>query len=435
MMGAKKVYIIGGGPLGLGIAHEFLQQKVSVEILEAGPALLGLAGTFKHESLPVEKYYHFFYKNDHHLALDWLRNYSGGCEPNIAWCDITTDSVVSGRRYNLDSVFTLLQLSGVNVLRAGLTFVDLILRRPSIELDSIDAESWAFNVFGSRFAESVWVPLLRQKFGSRSKEVSAYWLATRIKRHLSTKGSGFGRSRFGYLVDTYEPYVDQFLASLEKKGGQVTFCDPVIELKFDDTRLTKINTKNRQLNVEDQIVFSSIPLSNLKLLMPHPNPVPLLNKFTNVGVIVCVLFLDKALSPHYWTTVSDERYPFSAIIQQNRLFPKSEEEIVYLSRYCEDSDPLMTKSETEIIAEWVDLLSDIYSDFSFKNFKNGKLFRTKNAAPLPYLGINRDLESLVSPFSNFRFSGYEMILPEDRGVGNSIGIGRSLARAYLNSNL
>ena len=65
-------------------------------------------------------------------------------------------------------------------------------------------------IFGDSFANQIWIPLLKQKFGIRSKEVSALWLATRIKRHMSTRGKGFGKSKFGYLVDTYTPFVEKF---------------------------------------------------------------------------------------------------------------------------------------------------------------------------------------------------------------------------------
>ena len=87
MKTSKKVYVIGGGPLGLGMAHEFLENNVGVTILEAGPKLLGLAETFERNGLEVEKFYHFFYKNDHFMSVDWLKNYCNS-EPKIDWKDI-----------------------------------------------------------------------------------------------------------------------------------------------------------------------------------------------------------------------------------------------------------------------------------------------------------------------------------------------------------
>lgn len=430
MKTGKKVYVIGGGPLGLGMAHEFLENNVAVTILEAGPKLLGLAETFERNGLEIEKFYHFFYKNDHFMSLDWLKKYSN-TEPEIDWRDITTDSVVSGSRYDFDSILTIIKLSGFNVFRSACTFLILMFKKPNKKLDGVSAESWAKAVFGSKFAEGVWLPLLKQKFGSRSKDVSALWLATRIKRHLSTKGQGVGKSQFGYLVDTYMPYVENFRKRLTQAGGEVVVSDPVVELTFSEDRVTKITTNIRQIDVSNDIVFSSIPMANLRGLMPEPNPIPMLEKFVNVGVVVCILFLKKPLSNHYWTTVSDEQYPFSAIIQQNRLHAKSSEEIVYLARYCESSDKLMSSEESVLIDKWVEALSDIFPDFGLDDLVDAKIVRTKNAAPVPYVGAIEDLVNLRSPFSNFYFAGYEHIFPEDRGVGNSISVGRQMVKEYM----
>lgn len=432
MKNDQKVYVIGGGPLGLGIAHEFLENDVPVTILEAGPKLLGLADTFEHNGLEVEKFYHFFYKNDHFMSVDWLRNYSD-TEPEIDWRDITTDSVVSGSRYDFDSILTIFKLSGINVFRAGWTFLTLMFRGPNRNLDSQSAEGWAKVVFGTKFAECVWLPLLKQKFGRRSKDVSALWLATRIKRHLSTKGQGVGKSRFGYLVDTYTPYVENFRKKLTHAGGRVVLGDPVVGLTFSKDRVSKIITRDREIDVSNDVVFSSIPLANLRGVMPEPNPIPLLEKFVNVSVVVCILFLKKPLSSHYWTTVSDEKYPFSAIIQQNRLHAKSSEEIVYLARYCESSDPLMTCADAILLDDWVGKLMKIFPDFAAKDLVESKVVKSKNAAPVPYVGAMDDLSKLRSPFCNFYFSGYENIFPEDRGVGNSISIGRELVKNYRES--
>ena len=429
MNASQKVFIIGGGPLGLGIAHELLKNGIPSIILEAGPGLLGLAATFERGEVNVEKFYHFFYKNDHFMSLEWLREYSD-TEPKIDWQDITTDSVVSGARYNFDSILTIIRLSGRHVLSAGLTFVTLMFKEPNANLDSQSAEVWARKVFGPKLAEGVWLPLLAQKFGSRSKDVSALWLATRIKRHLSTKGKGIGRSRFGYLVDTYAPYVERFCSKLRSSGGNVVLGEPVSTLKFDKGKICKIITTNREIEVSDAVVFSSVPLANLRALMPDTNPIPLLDKFVNVSCVVCVLFLKKPLSSHYWTTVSDDSYPFAAIIQQNRLHAKSAEEIVYLSRYCESSDPLMSADDSALISEWLEAVKQIFPDFEFVDVLGAKVVRANNAAPVPYMGAMKDLAELSSPFDNFYFSGYENIFPEDRGVGNSISIGRELAKVY-----
>ena len=37
------------------------------------------------------------------------------------------------------------------------------------------------------------------------------------------------------------------------------------------------------------------------------------------------------LSRYYWTSVTDEKLPFNAVIQQNNLYARSKEHIIYTS--------------------------------------------------------------------------------------------------------
>jgi len=427
---SSKAYVIGGGPLGLGVANELMKNDYSVVIIEASSTLLGLASTFSYKGLDIEKYYHFFYKNDHYNSVKWLREYSE-TEPLIEWKDISTDSVVSGKRYDFDSIIEICKLCGFKFPKVIYSLLKLMLFKPSEKLDTVSAEEWATDAFGYNFASSVWIPLLNQKFGSRSKDVSAFWLATRIKRHLSTRGSGSGKSKFGYLVDTYTPYVDNFQNKIIKNGGEVLFNQPVIELIENQGRITKIKTSNQVIDVKSSPVFSTISYAILNQLVKKNSFIKGLDSFVNMGVVVCILFIKKQLSNHYWTTVSDNKHPFAAILQQNRLFEKSDFEIVYLSRYCEVQDELFTDTDVNIQKNWTKSLLEIYPHINNSDILDFKVYRNKNAAPLPFIGSNKYLNNISCNATNFYFEGYENIYPEDRGVGNSIKIGKDLVFEFL----
>ena len=102
-------------------------------------------------------------------SLRWLQKFSKK-KPSIFWNEISTDSVVSGSRYNLDSIISIFKLSGLKAIKIFFSLFKLMLFKPSEILDSIPAEIWAKNTFGDSFANQIWIPLLKQKFGIRSKE-------------------------------------------------------------------------------------------------------------------------------------------------------------------------------------------------------------------------------------------------------------------------
>ena len=89
----KTAYIIGGGPLGIGIATELLKRDYKIILIEGQSKLLGLAQTLIMRISKWKNYYHFFYRNDHFNSLNWLLENSTE-QPQIIWKDISTDSYV-----------------------------------------------------------------------------------------------------------------------------------------------------------------------------------------------------------------------------------------------------------------------------------------------------------------------------------------------------
>ena len=420
----KTAYIIGGGPLGIGITTELLKRDYEIILIEGQSKLLGLAQTFDYENFKVEKYYHFFYRNDHFNSLNWLLENSTE-QPQIIWKDISTDSYVQGTRYNLDSPLSVLKLCKWKAFRVLWTLMYLKFLSPPKSLDKVSAKEWALKTFGD-FGKKVWIPLLDQKFDSHAEEISALWLATRIKRHMSTRGNGLGKSRFGYLKDTYEPYVENFAERIIANGGQIIYDEQVLQLKAKSDKIVSIHTRNLEFNTENALVFSSISLANLKNIVVGCNGVKGLNLFENKSVMVLILFLDLKLSDHYWTTVTDNEIEFQAIIQQNRLHENTSYEVVYLSRYCDHTNQIFLQKDEIIVKKWILALMQIYPHLSDQNIIDHKLFRSKNAAPVPFQNYNRELNCIENVYKNFYFQGFENIFPEDRGVGNSIYIGRKL---------
>lgn len=428
----KKAYVIGGGPLGIGVSTKLLENDFSVVLIESSDRLLGLASTFRLDQNEIEKYYHFFYKNDHYHSENWLKKFSSD-KPLISWRDISTDSIVDGVRYNLDSPIDIIKLCKIETLKVVYNLFKLLVFKPSQKLDNLTAKNWAIKSFGLNFASKVWIPLLEDKFGKNSNEISALWLATRIKRHLSTRGKGVGKSKFGYLVGTYEPYVNKFKEYLYSKNGNIILNESVVKFEVIDKTITKIITSKNKYNTEKSFVFSTLSFSILKNLFKKKT-IKGLEYFQNVGVITCVLISKTKLSDHYWTTVSDSNFEFSAIIQQNRLFQNTPHEIIYLSRYCHSENEIFIEDDEIIFKKWINSLNKIFDFFNEEDIINYKVFKSKNAAPIPFLNSNKAIKEIKSDLKNFYFSGYELIFPEDRGVGNSINLGNELYSFFKSQN-
>lgn len=426
----KKSIVIGAGALGLGVGTKLLDAGYKVTFIEKSPTFLGLADTFEYGGIDFEKFYHFFYINDSQYAEDWLARYATD-RVNIKWLDISTDSYIEGAEYSFDSFGGILKLVKFDIFKILLTTLKIKLFTLDPKLDDISAESWSREIFGEKFANFVWIPLLKQKFGNSYKDISAYWLATRIKRHMSTKNNRTGKSRFGYLIDTYRPYVENFKKDVLHKGGEILSETTIQKVIIENNKISKIITNNETIDATDYTIFSTISLAEITKIKGFDTQLAHLSQFKNIGVVTVILFLDKKLSDHYWTTVTDETIPFFAVLQQNRLYAKNEMETVYLSQYCEQSDKLLTANYKEIYEKWFEGLVKIYPFLTKENVKDYKVFKSKIAAPIPFKGIMNQLPCFKSSIENFYHAGYEHILPEDRGVGNSIKIGQDVVSEFL----
>lgn len=426
----KKAIVIGAGPLGISIGTELLNAGYKVTFIEKKSTFLGLADTFEYNGLEFDKFYHFFYINDSQYAEDWLARYSNG-KVEIRWQDISTDAYVDGINYNLDSIFGILKLVKFDIFKIVFTMLQIKLFSLNSKLDNISAERWSKDRFGNKFANHIWIPLLKQKFGTKYKEISAYWLATRIKRHMSTKNNRTGKSRFGYLIDTYKPYVDNFKQELVEKGGEILVNTRIEEVEIRNNRISKFITNHKTIDVTDYTIFSAISLAEVAKIKGLDIKLSYLNNFQNIGAVTLILFLDIKLSNHYWTTVTDDSIPFFAILQQNRLYPKNNMETVYLSQYCEQNHNLLSETDEDIYKEWFKGLVKIYPFLSENNVIDFKVFKSNVAAPIPFTGIMNKLPNFKSSIDNFYHAGHEHILPEDRGVGNSIRIGKILVKEFL----
>lgn len=412
--------------MSLSIALEKIKQGYRVELFEASNQLLGLAGTFSDFDTEIEKFYHFFYKNDHKNSFDWLRQLTKR-PVKIHWANIETSTFSNGKFRNFDSLTGIAQIAGWQSFKVFLGLIKLSVMRPSRKLDNLTAYDWSISAFGEKFAQEIWHPLLQQKFGQKSHQVSALWLATRIRRHLNTKGLLSGRSKFGYLVDTYQPYINELEERIVNSGGKIHYNTKITELQFTGKKLSKIVTEKTVIDVGNSNVYSGIPFSSLKLIANHTNLIKQLGSFQAVAVVVLVLKLKRDLSKSYWTTVSDPSVPFTAILQQNNLYARTADRVVYLSRYCDQEEEVFSQSDQNIKDAWLNDLLRIYPHLNVTDIVNMKVVRAAGAAPVPTVFSHNIFQGIDRDFENFFFSGYEEIYPEDRGVGNSVLLGRLLA--------
>lgn len=414
--------------MGLYLAYLLSKKKYRVRIFETNSDAGGHARPFKFSNILIEIFYHFFYRDDHHNAMKWVTSVTK--KNKIYWSEIETEIITKSNNKieidNFNEIIKNYKLDSIKIyFNLFLIFFFKIPKKTSFKT----AHIWANEKFGSKFTNDIWKPLLIGKFGKDWKKISAFWLATRIKRHLSTKNLINRKSIFGYLENTYINTINETTKFLRKNNSTIIYNTKIKNIEIKKNKISKI-IANKVYNIhEDEKVISTIPLFNLKNIINHKK-LNYLNKFKGVGVVICIFETKKKLSNCYWTSVSNDDLPYNAIIQQNRLFKKSKNELIYTSKYTDYKSSLF-KLKNDKIAEKIFInLEKMYKHFSKKDVVNFRIIKSKYAAPIPDIKTLNNLPELKSPLDNFWHGGLEFIYPEDRGVGNSIEISEKLSNYF-----
>ncbi|MBE7559832.1 FAD-dependent oxidoreductase [bacterium] len=89
-----KVGIIGGGTMGLALAHRLARQGCAVTVLEAAPQVGGLATWFDYGDFVWDKFYHVICRSDSHLLglIDEL-----GIGDKVKWSHTRTGFLWRGK--------------------------------------------------------------------------------------------------------------------------------------------------------------------------------------------------------------------------------------------------------------------------------------------------------------------------------------------------
>ena len=420
--------IIGGGPMGLYLAYLLSKKGYKVRIFETNSSAGGHARPFNFSNIIIEIFYHFFYKNDHYNAMKWVNAFSKKSE--IKWTDIKTEIITKdNKRIYIDSFFEIIKNYKFSSIKIYFNLLSIFFFKVPKSIHAQNAYSWAKEKFGLKFANDIWKPLLIGKFGSKWNSISALWLATRIKRHLSTKNLYNRKSNFGYLKETYLPTISKTSKFLKKNKCKIIYNARIKKIIHSQDKISNIITNRNFTISQNEKVISTIPLFVLKNIIKSKK-LKYLEKFYGIGVVLCIFEINKKLSDCYWTSVSNENLPFNAVIQQNRLYPKSKNEIVYTSKYINFKDSFFKLNDKIIADKIFESLEKIYPNFSKENVLNYKIIKSKNAAPIPNLKTINKLPRFKSNIENFWHGGLEYIYPEDRGVGNSIEISEKLSKLF-----
>lgn len=419
------VVVVGAGVMGLAAAYYAAKTGRSVEVLEAGPEPGGMAAHFNFDGLSIERFYHFVCKAD--LPTFALLN-ELGLNDRMRWRTTSMGYFIDDKLYEWGNPAALIKFPGVSLLsrlRYGLlVFVSSRRKRWDV-LETQSVQEWIVRWCGSEVYNRLWKPLLVLKFHEYADNISAAWIWTRVKRVGRSRKSIF-KEELGYIEGGSQTLVDALCAAIEMSGGHIRLSTPVRRILTDGERVTGVQTPEGVVPAD--AVISTIPTPLVSEVVPDL-PEDWKEKYkaiNNIGVC-CLLFkLKKSVTPHFWVNISAPDIEIPGIIEFSNLRPIGNA-VVFVPYYMPVTHPKFSWPSEQLLDEAFRYIQRINPTITRDDIVATHVARLRYAQPICEPGFAAKIPNIQTPIKGLQIADTCFYYPEDRGISESVRIGRQMA--------
>ncbi len=423
---AERVAVLGGGPMGLAVAYELVRNGHRPVVFEADDRLGGMAASFDFSGLTIERYYHFHCTSDSGLQqlLQEL-----GLQDRLHWRETRMAYWYRGRLQPWGNPLALLRFSGLgplSKLRYGLFALMCTRREEWRSLDPLSAKEWVIRWVGSRAYEVLWRRLFEYKFYQFTDNLSAAWIWSRIRR-LGRSRYSLMREKLGHLEGGSETLLQALADYIREHGGEIRLRAPVSRVDIRDGAVAGLEVDGELLPFSR--VVSTVPLPFVPRIMPDL-PAPHLEAYrslNNIAVVCVIAKLAKPLSDNFWININDPGMDIPGLVEYSNLRPL-DRHIVYAPYYLPGEHPNFQRPDawfTERVCGYLKTINPALSDDDIIDIRAS---RYRFAQPICEPGFADRLPPLNPSVNGLWVADTSYYYPEDRGISESVDLGRRLAR-------
>jgi protoporphyrinogen oxidase len=391
--------IVGGGFLGMTLAHKLAQEGKDVTIFERAPHLGGLASPWQLGDIVWDRHYHVTLLSD--ITLRALLS-ELGLEKEMQWVETRTGFYTGGKLYSMSNTLEFLRFPPLRLtdkLRLGATIFYASKLKNWRKLETVLVADWLRRLSGRRTCEKIWLPLLRSKLGENYKQTSAAFIWTTIARMYAARRSGLKKEMFGYVPGGYARIIERFSQRLTEQGVHLKLGCAIEEVSRSNGSV-RVRCPNGEVEEFDEVILT-VPSPVAAQLCPSltSEEKSRLGDVQYQGIICASLLLKKPLANFYVTNITDGDVPFTAVIEMSALVdPKhfGGRSLVYLPKYLAPDDPAFALSDAEIQSRFVDALLRMYPDFEMEDLLSFRVSRVKHVFPIPTLNYSERLPSVAT---------------------------------------
>jgi protoporphyrinogen oxidase len=421
------IVILGSGAMGLAAAYQVTRDGHTVTVLEADSQPGGMAAHFDFGGLSIERYYHFICKSDT-PTFELLEEL--GIPHALHWRNTSMGLFTNGKLSPWGNPIALLTFRGMGLidkLRYGF-FAFVSSRRNSWpSLEHRTAKEWITTWCGESVYNLHWDPLFRHKFYEYKDNISASWIWTRIRR-IGRSRKSLMQEELGYLEGGTETLVHALVAAIELGGGKIILGSPATRIVTADGRVTGVDTPSGFIAAD--AVISTVPTPFISKLVPGLSPAikAQYDAIPNIGICCLIFKLRRALTPHFWVNLSDSVIEIPGMIEFSNLRPIGDH-IIYVPYYMPTTNPKFTWSDDKLVDEAFEAMRAVQPKLERSDILDSRVARLRYAQPVCPPGFKQMLPPIETEISGLQIADTCFYYPEDRGIAESIRLGRAMARS------
>jgi len=431
------IVVIGAGFTGLAAAYELARTQMAVTVLEKAQTLGGLAANFEIAGRPVEKFYHHLFTNDHD-AIQLTKQLN--CHDQLSFTHSKTGIYVQNNFFSLSAPLDVLRfgpLSFAHRIQLGLLLLRARRLKDYKSIESMTAEQWLKTMCPPEVYNTVWLPLLRGKFGADASQISAVWFWNKLVLRGRSRGAT-GKELLGYWRHGLGAFAQRIADHITSAGGTIKTEAAAEALIVEAGCIRGVQTSDGPLHANT--VIATVPLPVIAdLVQPYVSKEHLarLKRIRYLANLSLVLVLSHRLSDFYWLNVADPDFPFVGVIEHTNFQSPADyagKHIVYLSKYLEDTDPLFSMNKDELFEFSLPHIKRMFPEFDRSWVRGHHLFKAPYAQPIVECNYPSLIPSRQTPIKGLYIETMAHIYPQDRGCNYAIRNGRRIAETVTNQN-
>ena len=422
-----RVGIVGAGAMGLAAAYHAVQAGHDVEVFEADSAAGGMAAHFDFGGLSIERFYHFVCKSD---TPTFELMAALGIGDKMRWTETKMGYYIDGKHYKWGDPIALLRfplMGFVQKIRYGLAAFMQTKQKNFDHLEDVSAKDWIIRDFGANTYELMWKRLFELKFFEYTDNISAAWIATRVKR-IGNSRKSILQETLGYINGGSQTLVDALVNAIEAKGGRIHLGEAVQEITASNGVVTGIKAGGVSHGFD--YVISTCPTPYVADMVPAltaPEKAAY-NAIENIGCVCVLVKMRQKVTENFWLNINDETIDVPGIIEFSNLRP-TDDHVVYVPYYMPTTHPKFAKDEAyfqDEVRTYIKRLNPALSDDDFIDIKISKL---RYSQPICEPGFAARIPSVQTSIEGLQIADTCFYYPEDRGISESARLAKEMVAA------